>query len=673
MLRINRVKVIISTSQQDLIFDELFSEGINVIRSGLNSSGKSSVISSIYYCLGFEEIIGGRGHKVLSSAFKTVINVGDNEVPVLESKIFVEVSNGVDDITLYRTAKMDKRKDGLISVYFSKMDDIHSVDTILEDMYVHRPNSATNSRGFHKFLQSFLNMELPMVPSSDNDTERKLYIQLVFSSMFIEQKRGWGDIFSGMPHLGISDSKKRVVEYLLDMSTLQNEKLKYQVRNSKKEIELQWGFYCDQLNKLGKSIEVKISGITTSPKILDDTNEIKAYVMYKDESIDIDSYIALIEKEYSKKPERSYAMSPQKIQQIQIEITEVEKDIIDLDENYKEAVSALNNEKISLDKLSRGLKLINEDIKNNKDAKKLVVLGSEENFDTFKNICPTCEQGISDNILISQNEKPVMTIDENIKHLESQRKLFELTIIQKEEVHGILTEKINRLQAGRENLEALAYSLRKDLYKIDGEISDSDVEKRVGLRSKIRAYKEFKKTLDNMKAAFVNLGKDWKKNLTLEATLPRDKFTNDDTEKLKALKRFFTDNLTSFGYRSVNNMGEVKISTETYLPVIDNFDMKFDSSASDHIRSIWAYTVALLQTSELFAGNHQSIIILDEPAQHSIILNDLGKLFSVLGSHSKKNQFIVGLTLGEAELIELLQENDVSLYNIIGIDEHAFM
>lgn len=34
------------------------------------------------------------------------------------------------------------------------------------------------------------------------------------------------------------------------------------------------------------------------------------------------------------------------------------------------------------------------------------------------------------------------------------------------------------------------------------------------------------------------------------------------------------------------------------MPVIDKFDMKFDSSASDNIRAIWSYTLALLQTSK---------------------------------------------------------------------------
>lgn len=51
--------------------------------------------------------------------------------------------------------------------------------------------------------------------------------------------------------------------------------------------------------------------------------------------------------------------------------------------------------------------------------------------------------------------------------------------------------------------------------------------------------------------------------------------------------------------------------------------MKFDSSASDNIRAIWSYTLALLKTSNEKNGNHPQIVIFDEPGQHSIFTNPL--------------------------------------------------
>ena len=59
--------------------------------------------------------------------------------------------------------------------------------------------------------------------------------------MFIEQKHGWSDILSGMPVLGIRESKKRVVEFLLDLDTIKNEKERARLRNVKIQIEKDWG------------------------------------------------------------------------------------------------------------------------------------------------------------------------------------------------------------------------------------------------------------------------------------------------------------------------------------------------------------------------------------------------------------------------------------------------
>ncbi|HAK1242092.1 TPA: hypothetical protein H1547_002886, partial [Listeria monocytogenes] len=114
-------------------------------------------------------------------------------------------------------------------------------------------------------------------------------------------------------------------------------------------------------------------------------------------------------------------------------------------------------------KLINGLKLIEEDIKNNKDASRLVALGSEENFNSFNRNCPTCGQGISDTLLISQNEKPIMTIEENIVHLKSQKELFKLTIVQKENQIQKLEEKLGRLSSGITTLQSLASSFRADI------------------------------------------------------------------------------------------------------------------------------------------------------------------------------------------------------------------
>lgn len=74
MLMINRLRIEINTIKGLYGIDKKFKSGLNFIASLGNTCGKSSILAAIYYCLGFEQILGGAGgigNKVLTSAFKT--------------------------------------------------------------------------------------------------------------------------------------------------------------------------------------------------------------------------------------------------------------------------------------------------------------------------------------------------------------------------------------------------------------------------------------------------------------------------------------------------------------------------------------------------------------------------------------------------------------------------
>lgn len=162
MLKINRLQIKIITDQGNYGFDEQFYEGLNFLASDDNTCGKSSIIEAIYYGLGFEEIIGGKGEKVLTSAYKTFIEDNDQKLSVIESKIYLEISNGLEVVTLYRTAKDLKRDSKLVTVYYSSLDKINDDNILIEDMYVHMKNSATNIKGFHAWAYTIALMQTSM-------------------------------------------------------------------------------------------------------------------------------------------------------------------------------------------------------------------------------------------------------------------------------------------------------------------------------------------------------------------------------------------------------------------------------------------------------------------------------------------------------------------------------
>ena len=64
---------------------------------------------------------------------------------------------------------------------------------------------------------------------SQDDGPMRLYLEYIFSAIFIEQKRGWADIMSNAPYYRVRDPKKSTVspswrkEYARDIARLENE------------------------------------------------------------------------------------------------------------------------------------------------------------------------------------------------------------------------------------------------------------------------------------------------------------------------------------------------------------------------------------------------------------------------------------------------------------------
>ncbi|CAG9606849.1 hypothetical protein [Pseudoneobacillus rhizosphaerae] len=651
MIKIRRLRVEIHTKLSILGFDESFDDQMNIICSDKNTSGKSSIISSIYYALGLEEIIGGRGYNVLSSAFKTKIESEEGELNVLESKVYLEVTNGTKDITILRAAKMKDRESNLMTIFHSKMDKINEINTLIEDMYVHSQNSATSRKGFFTFLESFLGMELPSVPGTD-DREKKLYLQLIFSSMLIEQKRGWADLFSGMPHFGIREPKKRVIEYLLNMDTLTNEKLKHHLKIKENKIIEMWKQLYKETTETLREVNLNLRGVNENVEILHEP-ERSINIVYNSNGnlFSLDQFIKYKKFEYG----NLIKLKPKNInnfQELKAELRNIEEDIINYETKLKDTRFVLNNENNSIDRLKHSLELIQTDIVNNQDAKKLRNLGSKEGFNSYKDICPTCNQPISDTLLVSQNKADVMSIDDNINHLKSQEKVFEHAIEQKRQIVKKLNKDISEIEKVVTNLYRLAKVTRNDIFAIDGTISESDIYKKIELTKIIERLEIIE--VENIINNFKKLSDEWKLYLSDLEKLPKNKFTELDEKKLKSLRDHFVSNLKTFGYRSSSDIDKVMISRDSYMPTIENFDLKFDSSASDHIRRIWAFTIALAQTANELNGNHPGILIFDEPGQHSIVVEDMEAFFDCLRSIAVKNQVLVGITIKESDTRELI-------------------
>ena len=135
MLRINRLRVEINTVNGVYGIDESFNEGLNFVASKENTCGKSSILAAIYYCLGLEQILGGVagiGGKVLTSAFKNVIDDNGTSWNVTESGAYLEISNGTETITIYRNIKAENNIDKTAVVKLNNDEDYSLIVKILK-------------------------------------------------------------------------------------------------------------------------------------------------------------------------------------------------------------------------------------------------------------------------------------------------------------------------------------------------------------------------------------------------------------------------------------------------------------------------------------------------------------------------------------------------------------
>lgn len=666
-MNIKRLSIEITTNEDPFFFEHKFQNGLNIIASDVNTSGKSSVLSAIMYGLGMEEIIGGRGSKVLSAAFNNKIkDTNDKIYNVLKASVYLEISNQNETVTILRTVKDLPRNDNLVTVIFGNYEDRYNPKVKTIDYFVHDANSAKGRLGFFRFLEDFLGLTLPNVLGYDGK-EKKLYIQNIFAAIMIEQKRGWSDILSRVPNFGIKDSEKKTIEYILKMDSIELSKTKAEIQENLKKKKEEWKDYYIEIKAYLRSLNLELLGITSE---IDLIKEERLGIFSKENSMNIDEVLVdqknkldiISQSRYEKKYDN---------QSLNEELLSTMDEISKLKIKSQDFINQKNKEETEITKLLEGLENLENDIQNNKDINKIVKYGSEKNSNIYNGICPTCNQKIEDTLLNSQNQVIIMTPEENIKHLNNQKLLFESIIKQKRVLIKDIEQQIEIISNSIKKLNQLAISIKSDLFKLKDEYNEHVILEKLNLERSIDTLNEVQGKFNVIKAKFLELSSEYKELLARMNNLNKDEYSDQDLNKIKSLKNKFVTNLKNFGYRSIEPEQNISISTNTLLPEIMGYDLKFDSSASDHIRGIWAYTIALQEVSLEYEGNHPKLLLFDEPNQHSIIEKDMRAFLSKIKSLNRNVQTIVGFTMKDEDSKKIIDELGLD-DTIIKIDELAF-
>jgi hypothetical protein len=645
------------TEKGDFGFAFPFARNLTIIRAG-NSDGKSTFVGCILYALGMEEVIGGKGEKALPYAVRDYIENESSRLTILSSEVLLEIENHDGKVvTLRRAVKDETRNTKLIEVFtcahLTKSENLGQA----KPTYLHDPGGAQLDEGFHRFLEIFLNLKLPKVART-NGQETKLYLQMIFAALAVEQKRGWTDYIANIPFYGVRDAKTRVAEFLLGLGVFEVVAKRNRLNLESVQIDTDWRRKLTELKTESYRYGMTLDGIPPGPSSEFDSTK-ASVIKNGTPSYNLTDYILQLHEEHqslSRRAEESHRKSGAETVK---EIDKTTEELQSLGVLHERALSSLNSHRSSQREYQTLLKETQEDLDKNKAASKLRTLGAKLDLELATGHCPTCHQEIDDNLLSYVDSGPSMDLETNISYLDSQSRML------KRQISGF-SEAIRELEGRVTELGQRLASKQDYLVALRGDVSSGTMESKAlvrrqiqieidvhGLEELARRFSEDLQELDKLSAQL-------KVNQLTRRNLPQSVYSADDERRIGAFQIHFRANAGSFGYKSAP-INEIEISRENLTPsftqmelreIIRKSDVVADSSASDFVRLIWSYLLALYQTSanKNFEGNHPGLLIFDEPGQHSMRVESQHALIQHLAGESGL-QSIVAASFDESDTV----------------------
>ncbi|MDR0226040.1 MAG: AAA family ATPase [Burkholderiaceae bacterium] len=633
-MKIRAVKLRISTAQGEYGFEFEFSRNLTVIR-GSNSSGKSTLYNTLIFGLGMEELIGGKGEKVLNYAVKDYFVQGGSRVNVDRSEVFVELENSSGrSVTLRRAVRDSVRQDKLVEIFEgAHLTQGIELGTPLPT-YLFDPGSAQKQEGYFQFLEGFMGYQLPQVPTT-NGGLAKLYLQTIFAALAVEQKRGWTDYIANIPFFGIRDARIRVTEFLLGLGVFERQAKRAELDAASVAIDSDWRKIYDIFRQAATANNIVIDGLSPTPV---STFDVTAVLLVKpdgNKKISLQEQLSKLRDEHQRLGEKAdaygKASGAEALQELEATSAELQR----LSVLHERATTNLTLQKAALDELRLLLAAANEDVERNKTAQKLRSLGAQMDLEVATDHCPTCHQAVDDTLLLGIVTGPQMDLETNIDYLNSQRKMLQSQINGAvEEIHQSEITVIgiaDRLAASHDYRN----SLRGD---VSAGVSESRaiVRRQIQIELELSNLQALEEQASALKIKLKAISDRLAANQVSRRSLPKEAYNADDFERISLFEKNFRANASSFGYESAE-ISNVRISLDTLTPILFDLELReiqssredrtrtqtnltADSSASDFVRLIWSYLLALYQTSATrgFEGHHPGILLMDEPGQHSM-------------------------------------------------------
>ena len=659
---IRAIKLQILTSSGPYGFSFTFSRNLTVIK-GDNSSGKSTFFNSLLYSLGMEELVGGKSERILPYAVRDYFDYDGDRINVISSEILTEIENGKGEVITLRRPIRDDIKD-------SKLVEVLRGAALTSDVkfenptptYLHDPGSAQRKEGFFQYLEDFLELNLPKVATT-NGTEVKLYLQAIFAAHAVEQKRGWTDYIASIPFYGIRDARTRVAEYILGLGVFETISKRNQLNAESVAIDQEWRQILSEIKLEASPLGFVLMNVPSQP-----TTEFNAHHMKLSRSTEsgnsqLTEYISSLLEEHKELINKINSQNTPESSDLAKQLNTAEQEVQALNVLHERARSNLTMQRASLTDYEELYKEAKIDLDRNKATLKLQELGANQAIQLATGLCPTCHQHVDDTLLRESKTGPSMDVKTNIGYLESQCRMLT------RQIAGI-KEEIKNSVASIAGIEIRLNSKRDHAVSLRGSLGSTSLQQKAFVRRQIQIEIEVERLQrleESTSHSAEKLGliaKRLKDNQIARRGLPNKQYDDSDERKISLFEKNFRANAGSFGYESVSNISEIRISRETLTPGLEQIelreilrkqpktDIKADSSASDFVRLIWSYLLALYQTSTNphTMGNHLGIILFDEPGQHSMRWESQRELLLRFTAESQL-QSIVGASFDESETV----------------------
>jgi len=642
MIQLRHLRLRSFTATRAFGADIPFEAGLNVVQAP-NTSGKSTCLQAIIYALGLERSLGPQLTVPLPYAMREQIHQfkEDPYDLVLQSYVELEIANAQGEIVVLHRDVVGDKSTKLIQTWNGPSLSSEIPRGEQRDYFVLDGGSATNESGFHAFLAQFLDWDLPIVARYDG-TECPLYLEAIFPMLFVEQKRGWSSIQGPFPtFLRIQDVARRVMEFLLDLETAKNRRRRAELRAAISELLGRWADRRKGMEEAAARVG-RIRGLAVQPSAefaAAPTLDLQLY--YLGEWTRLADVLQIATSRVAELEASQVETVEQAAPDIQARVTDLRSQLDALSAVLEAVRGEYGAETQDNAALEERVAALETDLKRNQDAQKLQRLGSELGRAATEHVCPTCHQGVS-NELLPTVDSVGMALDENIAFVKSQLELYRSALLNSRERLQEIAARYRGSERDLQDKQQQLRVLRQELTRPSASPSRAAIEEIVRLQAFIDRLESIDELANSLLDELREIASEWALATSNLRQLPADELTAADKRKTEHLQTAIRHHLERYGFRSFQP-GEISLSYDNFRPLVLRNDkgetvekeINFEMSASDAIRLKWAYYLSCMELMRDFSVNHPGLTIFDEPGQQEV---ESSSLFEFLRSASQSAQ-----------------------------------